>query len=909
MTNSNINVERSLGFYYFLFFLSGISALLYQIVWTKELALLFGVTAYAVSTTISIFMLGLALGSWFFGKKADRIPRPGLWYAMLEIGIAASAGISLLSLEALDSLITRVGFESSTSLPFVLFRIGAALLVLILPTFLMGGTLPLLARYCISSDTAIAQKLGRLYSANVLGATTGCILAGFFAIPALGMRGTLLLGVTISLGVSMLAFWRMRGPTQLSDGEVTAPTLVPAADPALSDATHTVERLMLAAFFMSGCLGLAAEVVWTRMLLLYLDATAQAFASVLAIYLLGLCAGSLLSGKLAQRVNSMFFYGLTQVLTGVTITASFFAWSEWGQSCVPMVRGLIRNAPSGLQSNTAFKLLLAAAITILLLFVPALLMGIAFPFAARFFSRQFRALGSGLGSAYMVNTLGAMMGPVVCGFLLLPRFGIQTTLLTLAIGYAACGTLLLVAGNPVSKRWSVYSGAALLALVSILFFVPDRVISSTYQRFGTVLYHEEDLSGSVAIIGSPDQSRQIMVGSTNMIGDNFRCRRYTRLIGHIPMLLHPAPRQALVICLGSGMTLSAIASHPDVESVECADLSTGIIHAAREYFNDVNNHVLEDPRVKIIVNDGRTHLMATRNKYDVIALEPPPPNNAGIANLYSKEFYELCRNRLNEGGMIAQWIPYHGVTLQQARSIVATMQAVFPTTTLWELFDGEEYCVIGHMSDKPISYIQIRDRLAVKNVTDHLMGVGVRSAEDVAACFSFGPQEARGFGAGAPLITDNKPGIGYDLGAFDLFDPNSPKFWEQVQRSASVTLAHPGDPAAWLHFNDETEKLEFQKRFQPVKLALENHNRALQICMYVKAGTLSSNDVRRDFVAPIESDPGNEYFRFSNSSGVYIMTLQQLALYYEHHGDPALAREYLKSAKRLYDQLQMLHGH
>jgi len=900
--------ERPQALYYFLFFLSGISALLYQVVWTKELALLFGVTAYAVCTTLAIFMLGLALGSWYLGPRADTTNRPGYWYAVLELGIAATAGISIVSLEALDGLIGLIGFSSSTSTPFTLFRLAAALAVLIVPTFLMGGTLPFLARQCIRSNKGIAKKLGTLYSVNVLGAMFGCLLAGFFAIPYLGVRGTLLTGVLINVAVSLISFATMRSIQTATDAAATLPEVPEDASGTLEPPTALTERLMLGAFFMAGFLGLAAEVVWTRMLLLYLDATVQAFASVLAIYLLGLATGSLLSSKLAQRSNSLFSYGMAQLLTGLAIVVSFLAWTEWGDTCVPAVRAVLQSLPAALQTNTLFKLTFSITLTSILLFLPAVLMGIAFPFAARLFSRRIQLIGTRLGSAFMLNTLGAMIGPLVCGFFILPWLGMQSTLLLISLGYVACGTLLLSAGDMASKRWAVAGGGVLIVALSLFAFVPERVISSTYaRRFGTVLYHEEDSSGSVAVVQSGnagDASRQIIVGTTCMIGDNFRCRRYTRLIGHLPMLLHPAPRKALVICLGSGMTLSAIANHPDVERVDCADLSTGIIHAAKYYFKEANGGVLDDPRVKLVINDGRTHLLAVRSQYDVIALEPPPPNNASIANLYSQEFYELCRQRLAAGGMVAQWIPYHGATLPQIRSLVATMQAVFPHTTLWELFDGEEYCLIGHTSNAPVPLARIRDRLAVPSVNAHLRPVGIRSAEDIAACFTLGPKQALSFGDNAPAVTDDKPGLGYDSRAFDLFDINSPQTWDQIQRAAVATLSAAGDISDILSFSSDTEKTEFQTRLAPIRNALQNHNRAIQICTFVKAGTLADMRFDRDYIPPIDLDGGNLYYQNAQASGAYVMTLQQLALAFERKKEPLLAQHYARIANRLKGQLQ-----
>ena len=909
--------NRSDRVLYLLFFLSGISALLYQVVWTKKLAVIFGVSAYAVSTTLSVFMLGLAAGSWYFGALADRQKTPLKCYVLLETGIAVSAALSLLLLEAMNGFALNLGFSSSASAGFIAFRILGAFLVLIVPTFFMGGTLPILARHCVHSSALAGRKLGLLYAVNTLGGVAGCLLAGFIAIPLLGMRGTLLAGVGINSIIALLASWqvivlsrRASAATAVSpydSGGSVLPVFPAPASPISTVRTPMLDippserqnRVMLITFFFAGFLGLGIEVVWTRMLLLHVIATSQAFACMLAVYLLGLAAGSAIAAKISNKLCSATGYASVQILVGISIAACLFLWPH-RDNVLYMALWVLEKLPNMLQSRELSRLVISLMLTALILFLPTVLMGFSFPLAARFFSEETVNLGKNLGSAFMFNTLGSMAGPLVCGFLCLPMLRIQNTLLLCAAGYIAGGTAVLLAFDKRSRR-AAGGGIALLMVLAALSFLPEQIVAGAYSRLaGKLLFQEEDVDGSVAVIQyySPlEDYRQLLVGTTSMIADGFRSRRYTRLIGHLPMLMHPAPRRALVVCLGSGMTLAAIASHADIESIDCADLSEGVLHASARFFSHVNDNVLRDPRVHVVVNDGRTHLLATREKYDVIALEPPPPNNAGVANLYSLEFYELCRSRLNPGGMIVQWIPYHCVTFAQTRSLLATLQAVFPVATYWSLFDGDEYCVVGHMDDAHVPYSRIATRLAAPGVQANLAQVGVRSAEDVLACFVMGPKKLREFTEHAQLVTDDLPGIGYDMSAFEYAEN-----LDKIEIASILTARGSESVDAFFDFQRPGD---FAAAFKPVKLAWSMHERAMQICA-LNVNSQTTVDLDRDFQAPISLDPGNPYYRFSNDSWIYPDALRKLAMFFHSKGDDARAKRFADQAGKL-ESLRATH--
>lgn len=848
---------------YALFFLSGVAALLYQVVWTKQLANQFGVTAHAISTTVSVFMLGLALGSWLFGRAADRVKRPLVGYLLLELGIGASALASLALLRGVERLLASSWLPELSGPGFAALRTAGTFLVLILPSLLMGGTLPMLAKELVASGGEAGRRVGRLYAVNALGGAAGCLLAGFATIGWLGLRGSILAGAALNALAAALAYALVRRPALPAGSDPARP------EPAEAHAARPSTR-MLAALFLAGLGGLAVEVVWTRMLLLNLGSTAQSFAAMLAVYLFGLALGSLATSRIADRVDPVRGYGLTLALVGMSIVLCMALWATLHPGSQDAARWIVDRLPRPLRGNAAFRLAICLLQCSLLLLLPTLLMGCAVPFAARCFGRIVPEAGRRLGTAFTLNALGSMMGPLLCGFWWLPSLGVQRTLLLCGAIPIATGAVLALPSLRGGRRWAL-AGISLAFLLGSWGIPADFALARTEQRTtGKLLHAEEDISGSVAVVevrAGAERFRQLMVGTTSMISDGFSCRRYTRLLGHLPMLLHHDPRDAMVICLGSGMTLSAVAAHPDVTSIDCAELSPGVVRAARGWFGEANGGVLGDPRVRVIVNDGRTQLLVSRKRYDVITLEPPPPYNDGVASLYSREFYELCRSRLRPGGMVSQWIPYHGASLPQIRSLVATMQAVFPHTTLWELFDGREYCVIGRLDDSAIPFERTVARLSRPAVLSHLGEVGIRRPEDLFACFVAGPRGVAAFAAGASLVTDDLPGIGYDLAAENLIAPRGRSFQRAIQEAGLATAAYAESPEEYLEFASEHLRQQFLERLRPVKTAWRMHALSLRL------GTLPPSEYpsvfRQAFTAPIHLEPENPYYQYANRRGIY----------------------------------------
>lgn len=845
-----------------IFFLSGAAALVYQVVWTKQLAQQFGVTAHAVSTTLAVFMLGLAAGSWYFGRLADRVRRPLVAYAWLELGIAAGALASQAMLRGLETVLAAVPFSEPHPAGIAALRVLGVGLVLLVPGALMGGTLPMLAKELVAENGRPGRQVGWLYGSNALGGAVGCVGAGFFAIGELGLRGTLLLGVGGNVVAAALAFalarWR---PAPASEAPAAPDAPEPAPAPPLA---------MHVAFGLAGLTGLAVEVGWMRLLLLEFNGTAQAFAAMVAVCLTGLAAGSLLTARLAERVHPARGYALAQGLVGLAILGSAVAWAVWHPQAPAVARQVLGWLPAEWRGKALHDLCACLFQCSVLLLLPTLLMGAAVPFAGRGFGGGVAGAGRRLGAAFTENALGSMLGPLLAGFWLLPWLGLQTFLVVCAAVPVAAGSWLSWVAWPRGRVWLPLGLAAAVGLAWPL-ATGDFLLSRTVQRTGgRVLAAAEDACGSVAvreITPNGQPMRQLLVGVTSMITDGFNCRRYTRLLGHLPLLLHERPKHALVICLGSGMTLSALAAHEDLESITCVELSPAVVRLTRQWFDRANGGVLGDPRVRLVVDDGRSHLRFSDRSYDVITLEPPPPNHDGVAALYSREFYELCRARLRPGGLLAQWIPYHGASLAQIRSMLATVRAVFPHATLWEMFDGREYCVVARLEDGVVPLERVAARLAPPRVRAHLREIGVRDAADLFACFVAGPRGLDAFVRGAPLVTDDRPGLGYDFVADNLVNPGSASFEHAIQVASLATAEHAEHPATCLSFADEAAERTFRERLDAVRPAARMHLLAVRLCT-LRPGT-HEEVFRQPFTSPRQLDPGNAYYEDAEQRGVY----------------------------------------
>jgi spermidine synthase len=689
-----------------LFFLSGISGLVYQVVWVREFGNVLGATIQTTSLVVAIFMLGLGCGSVIVGRWSDRryqhAPDSLLRaYGIVELVIAGLGVVVAIALPRLHALAAvsssyvrdSAGWFELSALSYI--ARGAMALGLLGPSaFLMGGTLTLLIRHCVREDVERASgwKIAVLYAVNTAGAATGAFLTDFALVPSFGLTNAQLVAVILNViaGAGALVLARVFVPARKTARAAVSVRSESGPPQALYPVAWTSLALMLCGFAAMGL-----EIVWLRHFTLLLGGFRSVFSLVLTVVLLGIGAGSLVGGYIDRRTARpaqalMVVQALLVVsaLIGLGWT-SVDALDAHRRAIAPTLAGLTPFARWIIELwYNARPMLIEAG-------VPALLMGCSFPLGNAVIQRTERAVGGRAGALYLANTAGAVCGSLVTGFVLLPVFGMQGSATALALAAALAIAPLYLgtrAGKSVTSVTTTSAIAAavpvLIAAVAVIVWLrlpPDHVLGRSLagpSEGERLLTLREGVTEVIGVTEAPGRGRGLITNGHPMSSTALLDQRYMRALAHIPLLSMPAPTHVLVIGFGVGNSTQAATLHPSVGRVDVADLSRDILgHAG--YFLDANKDVLSDPRVSVYVNDGRQHLaMQPAAAYDLITLEPPPIAHAGVAALYSQEFYALARSRLKPGGYLSQWLPAYQVSPETSLAMVRAFIDVFPQCVL-----------------------------------------------------------------------------------------------------------------------------------------------------------------------------------------------------------------------------------
>jgi len=732
------------------------SGLAFEVVWTRMLTTLFGNTVFATSTVLAAYMTGLALGSYFLGRVADRRTDPLRIYALLEAGIGVSAVVLTAILWRVDAVSVWVQRGVSDSwLLLVAARYAVSFGLLVLPTCLMGGTLPMLSRFVVERDSSLGRHVGGLYALNTLGAALGCYVAGFLLIGRIGLNRTVWLAAAVNVGVAAVAWWLHRGVAR-GRAPMTAPAPESQA-PAESEvpaAGGLLRGLVLGAVGLSGFAALGYEVVWTRALVFALGNSVYAFSTMLTTFLVGLALGSMACTWLVDRLkHRTATLGLIEASIGV-----------YGIACAHLLAQMIASGAPALGSGQAEWAALAGsrfiqAFRILLL--PTLLMGAVFPLAARIYTLNCRTVGRSVGSVYSVNTVGSVLGSVLTAFVLIPLLGLQKSMLVLGLINVGVG-LALCAAEPHATRSSrlALMGVAGGALVVALLGTPDGAFRRALQGDSEFIYYKEEVSGTVWIekVGA---EQRLVIDQRDVAGTDVRVYDSQKVLGHLPMLLHPHPKAAFVLGFGGGGTCYSVSTHPEVERIDSAEFCPAVVEAAA-LLPEINGGVLDDPRMRLVVDDGRNVLLTTKRSYDVISVDLLYPDAAGTGALYTREFYETCRSRLNDGGLLAAWVPPHLLSMRDVKTVLATCRSVFPHTALWH--SPYLNCVLMTASEKPfqVDFQRLTERMSQPTVRADLERMQVTSPYTLAAYFIAADEALdRYVGDVGALNTDDLPIIEY----------------------------------------------------------------------------------------------------------------------------------------------------
>jgi spermidine synthase len=741
-----------------LLFASGAAGLVYQVAWVRLLGLAFGVTIYAISTVLAAFMGGLAIGSLVGGRRADSAARPLRLYGLVELGVGATALLTPWAFRVLQDVYAgaaQVVDPSQAPLVAGTLRAALAFVVLLVPTALMGATLPLAVRgvravRALETDRARgdAWTMGLLYATNTAGAIVGCLISGLVLIGSLGLTETITLAVVANVvaGVGALLLSTRVGKTATV---VELPRLETRA------AERQRSRVVLIAFAVSGGISLAYEVVWSRILAVLFDASIYGFVLMLATVLAGIAIGGALGGAFVRWRPSRAFaqttFGALEVGIGLAAVLALAAFSGAYTGLTALRDGdnalLVRLVRTDLR--------LMAMLCVLTVLPAALLMGATFPAAARLYAAGADGLGKRLGGVYAGNVAGAIVGSLAAGFLLVPVLGAHHSLLLLAAANLVLGlALLLNAGQRLLALACAVLGGVVIVGGALMAPIHEVVFHEHFPEQQLLAYWE-GLENTVSVGRDDGGVQTLYTNSRGQTNDAPDLVRYHRVMGHLAALLAPsASARVLVGGLGAGATPGALAQHSGTR-VDIVELSPSVV-AAAPFFEVANADVLSRPNVNLVVDDGRNYLLRNRQAYDVITADVVHPYDAGATNLYSVEYFSLVARSLSPNGIMVQWVS-PGTAFEHSL-IVRTFLHAFPHATLW--LGGD--LLIGSPSPLVVSRSSLESRLADPSARESLAEVGFNHARDVLAQFRGTEAQLHAYaGAGGPVLTDDHPILEY----------------------------------------------------------------------------------------------------------------------------------------------------
>ena len=777
-----------------LFFLSGATGLVYEVVWHKMLVLVFGSTAFATATILASFMSGLALGSFCFGRLADRYREPLKVYAYLEAGIGVFAILFPVILSAVTSVYVGVYRHlDATFYLFSLLRFILSFLILVIPAFLMGGTLPVLGKLFVREFGRLGSGIGSLYGTNTLGAVVGTFSAGFFLIILLGAKESTYVAAAVNILVAGAAFGLSGYFSRQHQDTGRTDRRPENRQPGQPKYPPYVYHVVLVTYGLSGFCALAYEVLWTRVLVFYVHSTTYAFTIMLTSFLLGIALGSLVCARLVDRAKQhLGLLAAIEVLIGLFAILSIWEF----RTLDGLMVSLTDRVPS-------WQMFVAAryAGAFLIMFIPTFLMGIAFPLATKIYGQNKDTLGRRVGNIYSVNTVGSVLGSIAAGFVMIPLIGITKGIILVAALNLILGIAILLAhpfmGRP--AKWAVVAAIAVIIPVAGAAIPTDRPLGLYSRPFrdleegGKVLFYDEGIGATVTVHQLPpdpaDQQvyKLLEVDGVNVAGTMPMLRLSQKLQGHLPVLLYKAstgndPRNVFLLGMGTGASSYAATRHR-IERLDVLEIVAAEIDAL-PYFRELNRDLLGEPKVRIRIDDARNYLLATRVEYDVIESDTIHPEQN--ANVFSREYFELARERLSEDGVFSVWLPMYGMSEETFKILINTLYSAFPHVTVWyaSTQPTRHALLVGSKRKLKIDYELLQEELAYPPVRESLAEVGLEDVFTVLGSFITDESRLSGYVADSLVSTDNRPYLAYynpvQKGRFPLMEPKVLQIFAQL---------------------------------------------------------------------------------------------------------------------------------
>jgi spermidine synthase len=793
-----------------LFFFSGCTSLVYQVLWMRELSLFFGSDVYSAAVVLSCFMAGLSLGSFAIGHRAERLARPLRGYGLCEIGIGLCAlafGAALDALLPLHQSIYRGWFDAEPW-RYQLFRLSVAAVMLLIPTSLMGATLPLIVRRFSDGTSGLGKSSGFFYAINTAGALAGVLIVSFVLLPLLGIQRTTWIAVAGNILIGLYAL-------RLSARDRAVPQRRVEPSPARAAVASPATRTALVAIFISGLAALALEVVWTRILIQSFSATVYSFSVMLCCFLFGIAYGSDRAAGAVDRVERPLV---------------ILAWIELALAASVLVLGLLTQAVPALFGRALWTLVTATGgsfaaasviatflVSALLILIPTMLLGATFPAAIRACAATATSGAKATGRVYAANTLGGIVGALVGGMVLIPSFGSKGALAAIGVVFFVNGAWILwrAGGVPQLLRTPVLAlSVACAAVLAVVVSLPNRIVINFNQQQDTtpeVVYHGEGIAHTVDIVRNQNRDTIMMVDGNPEADTSYLQRRHFILKGHLPLLLHEQPRDVAVVGLGLGVTLGATARHPGLENIDVIELTPEMV-AAHAPLESVTGGILKNPLVDIRIDDGRNFLAMTDRSFDMITADPIHPRISGVGYLYSTQYYEAVRRRLRPNGIVCQWMPMYQISRESFDVAFRSFATVFPNASFWYVRGHGLF--VGSLQPLSIDYARVAATMMDARVREDLDSIDIGSPEALLGHMLMGPEQIAGYLASTgrdDLNTDDNGYLEYRT-PFEYLEP--------MQNIMTALLPHSGLAHAVIQGVPEATRAEIQRQWDARKAAI-----------------------------------------------------------------------------------------
>lgn len=695
-----------------LFLLSGAVGLMYEQLWIRELQHFFGSTLHSITTVVAAYMGGLGLGAWVMGRRADTHRNPAMLYGLLELAIGVFGLLSPFVFVAVGSAYLGVarlvepGLWLATAIKFAF-----SFAVMLIPTFLMGATLPVLTRAFAGERTVhLRRELALFYGLNTVGGVVGCALGGYYLVEYVGVIPSLIGCGVINLALGGIAIAATRGETTAIEASEPVPEML------LQEADPSVRRLAIQLIALTAFASLLYEIAWTRVLVLVVGSSTYAFTTILVCFLLGIGLGSLVASGRGKSIRERLMRAALLQSAIAVLAALLFPFFRVLPLYVIATLKIPFLSPTAL---IALQSIVLAAVII----PPAFGMGLAFPMLTELAASQSGTTGRETGRAYFANTIGSILGSIITGFLLVHLIGVRATLIVgVAINVAAVGLiswrLFTDGGRQLAPGERTPLLLALLALIVALFTPAwsSRLLDRGPAIYGRDVDSAAELDHFLRGFGAEqlrfDEGWNATVsvwrnGGTTWLKTNGKAdassvadMNMQVMLGLLPMMAHPHPARVFQIGFGSGASARAIADARGLEHLDIVEIERAVIRAA-PLFADVNGNVLSDPRVRLIEDDARSALQLAREPYDVIVSEPSNPWIAGVAALYTREYFRIIQSRLKPDGVFAQWVQTYRVPVGVVAVVVANLRAAFPHVEMW-FANPSDLILLG--SNQPIQW-------------------------------------------------------------------------------------------------------------------------------------------------------------------------------------------------------------